>query len=49
MLHHKCLIRQENSEPIVLIIHAESKEKIKQTVEQTFGPNSLLYSEPFRI
>lgn len=49
MLHHKCLIRQENSEPIVLIVHAESTEKIKQTVEQTFGQNSLLYSEPFRI
>ena len=49
MLNYKCLIRQENSDPIVLIIHAESKEKIKQTVEQTFGPNSLLYSEPFRI
>ena len=49
MLHHKCLIRQENSDPIVLIIHAESKNKIKETVEQSFGPNSLLYSEPFRI
>jgi hypothetical protein len=43
------MIRQENSEPIVLIVHAESKEKIKQIVEHTFGPNSLLYSEPFRI
>lgn len=49
MLNYKCLIRQENSEPIVLIVHAESKEKIKQTIEQTFGTNSLLYSEPFRI
>lgn len=49
MLHHKCLIRQENSDPIVLIIHAESKNNIKETVEQLFGPNSLLYSEPFRI
>ena len=49
MLNYKCLIRQENSKPIVLIIHAESKEKIKQTVEQTFGIGSLLYSEPFEI
>ena len=49
MLHHKCLIRQENSEPIVLVIHAESEEKIKETVEQIFGTHSLLYSEPFRI
>ena len=49
MLHHKCLIRQENSDPIVLIIHAESTNKIKQTIEQTFGPNSLLYSESFKI
>ena len=49
MLHRKCLIKQENSDPIVLIVHAESTRKIKQTVEQTFGENSLLYSEPFRI
>ena len=49
MLHHKCLIRQKNSDPIVLIIQAESKNKIKETVEQSFGPNSLLYSESFRI
>lgn len=49
MLHHKCLIRKENSEPIVLNIHAESKDKIKKTIEQTFDENSLLYSEPFRI
>jgi hypothetical protein len=49
MLHRKCLIRQENTEPLILIIHAESEEKIKETVEQTFGPNSLLYSKPFEI
>ena len=49
MLHRKCLIRKENSDPIVLIVHAESTDKFKQTIEQTFGPNSLLYSEPFRI
>ncbi len=49
MLHRKCLIRQENSDPIILIVHAESTDKIKQTVEQTFGPNSLLYSESFKI
>ena len=49
MLHHECLIRQEIKEPIILVVHAESKEKIKQTVEKTFGENSLLYSEPFRI
>lgn len=49
MLHHKCLIKQKNSDPIVLIIHAESKNNIKETVEQSFSPNSLLYSEPFRI
>lgn len=49
MLHRKCLIKQENSDPIVLIVHAESTRKIKQTVEQTFGTNSLLYSESFKI
>ena len=49
MLNYKCLIRQENSDPIVLIVHADSTENIKTTVESTFGPNSLLYSEPFRI
>lgn len=49
MLHYKCLIRQENTEPLVLVIHAESTDKIKQTVEQTFGKSSLLYSETFEI
>lgn len=49
MLHRKCLIRKENTKPLILIIHAESEEKIKETVEQTFGPNSLLYSKPFEI
>ena len=49
MLNYKCMIRQENSEPIILIVHADYKKKIKQTVEQTFGPNSLLYSESFKI
>lgn len=49
MLHQECLIRQEIAEPIILVIHAESEEKIKQTVEQNFGPNSLLYSKPFQI
>ena len=43
------MIRQENSEPIILIIHADSAENIKTTVESTFGSGSLLYSEPFEI
>lgn len=43
------MIRQELTEPIVLIVHADSDELIKSTVESTFGIGSLLYSEPFRI
>lgn len=49
MLSYKCMIRQENSEPIILIVHADSLENIKTTVESTFDSGSLLYSEPFRI
>lgn len=49
MLNYKCMIRQENLEPIILIVHADSAENIKTTVESTFGIGSLLYSEPFRI
>lgn len=49
MLSYKCMIRQENSEPIILIVHVDSVENIKSTVESTFGISSLLYSEPFRI
>lgn len=49
MLNYKCMIRQENLEPIILIVHADSAENIKTTVESTFGISSLLYSEPFRI
>ena len=49
MLSYKYMIRQKNSEPIVLIVHADSDENIKSTVESTFGIGSLLYSEPFRI
>lgn len=49
MLSYKCMIRQENSEPIILIVHADSTENIKTTIESTFGSGSLLYSEPFRI
>ena len=49
MLSYKCMIRQENSEPITLIVHADSAENIKTTVESTFGVSSLLYSEPFEI
>lgn len=49
MLSYKCMIRQENSEPIILIIHADSVENIQSTVESTFGIGSLLYSEPFEI
>ena len=43
------MIRQENLEPITLIVHADSAEHIKSTVESTFGVGSLLHSEPFRI
>ena len=49
MLNYKCMIKQENLEPIILIVHADSAENIKTTVESTFGIGSLLYSEPFRI
>ena len=49
MLSYKCMIRQENSEPIILIVHADSAENIKKTVESTFGIGSLLYSKPFEI
>ena len=49
MLSYKCMIRQELTEPIVLIVHADSDEHIRTTVESTFGIGSLLYSEPFRI
>lgn len=49
MLSYKCMIRQENLEPIILIVHADSTEKIKTIVESTFGIGLLLYSEPFRI
>lgn len=49
MLSYKCMIRQENSEPITLIVHADSTENFKTTIESTFGIGSLLYSEPFRI
>lgn len=34
---------------IYLVVHAESEEKIKETVEQTFGEKSLLHSKPFKI
>jgi hypothetical protein len=43
------MIRQENSGTIILIVHADSAENIKTTVESTFGIGSLLYIEPFRI
>lgn len=43
------MIRQELTKPITLIVHADSAENIKTTVESTFGIGSLLYSEPFRI
>ena len=49
MLSYKCMIRQDLTEPIILIVHADSAENIKTTVESTFGSGSLLYSEPFRI
>lgn len=49
MLSYKCMIRQENLEPIILIVHADSAENIKTTVESTFGIGSLYKSEPFRI
>lgn len=49
MISYKCMIRQENLKPITLIVHADSAENIKTTVESTFGIGSLLYSEPFRI
>ena len=49
MLSYKCMIRQENLEPIILIVHADSVENIKTSVESTFGVGSLLHSEPFRI
>lgn len=49
MLNYKCMIRQELTEPIVLIVHADSDEHIRTTIESTFGIGSLLHSEPFRI
>lgn len=49
MLHYKCLIRQDSTTTISLILHAESIEDIKTNVESAFGEGSLLYSEPFRI
>lgn len=49
MLHRQCLIQPGLTLPFILVVHAESEEKIKETVEQTFGPNSLLYSKPFQI
>ena len=32
MLSCKCIIRQENSEPITLIVHTDSAENIKTTI-----------------
>jgi len=49
MLNYKCMIRQDSTTTISLILHAESIEDIKTNVESTFGEGSLLYSEPFRI
>ena len=49
MLHQKCIIKQESNEPITMVIHAESLNKVEQIVEKNFGENSLLYSKPFQI
>lgn len=49
MLHRQCLIQPGLTLPFVLTVHAESEEKIKETVEQNFGENSLLHSKPFKI
>ena len=42
MLNYKCMIRQDLTKPIVLIVYANSVENIKSTVESTFGVGSLL-------
>ena len=49
MLHRQCLIQPGLTLPFILVVHAESEEKIKETVEQTFGEKSLLHSKSFQI
>ena len=49
MLQRQCLNQPGLTLPFILVVHAESEEKIKETVEQTFGEKSLLHSKSFQI